>query len=49
MWRVIKYGEDPSGRAVKAWVFGRSLAGIAGLNPASIMGVGLLWVLCVAR
>jgi hypothetical protein len=27
-------GADPSGRAVKAWVYGHSLAGIVGSNPA---------------
>jgi hypothetical protein len=31
----------------KAWVYGRSLAGIAGLNPAGCMDVCLLWVLYV--
>jgi hypothetical protein len=34
---------DPSGRAVyKAWVFGRSLAGIVGSNPARDMDICLL-------
>jgi len=33
----------------KAWVCGRSLAGIAGLNPAGCMAICLLRVLCVAR
>ena len=33
----------------KAWVCGRSLAGIMGLNPAGGMDVCLLWVLCVVR
>ena len=37
----------PSG--LKARVFGRSLAGTAGLNPAGIMAVSLVQVLCVAR
>ena len=32
-----------------AWVFGRSLAGIVGSNPAGGMDVCLLWVLCVVR
>jgi len=31
----------------KAWVYGRSLAVIAGLNPAGAMDVCLLRVLCV--
>jgi len=30
----------------EAWVCGRSLAGIAGSNPAGGMDVCLLWVLC---
>jgi hypothetical protein len=33
----------------KAWVCGRSLAGIVGSNPAKSMDVSLLWVLCVVR
>ena len=33
----------------KACVYGRSLAGIAGLNPAGAIDVCLLWVLCVVR
>jgi len=33
----------------KAWVCGRSLAGISGLNPAGGMGICLLGVLCVVR
>jgi hypothetical protein len=33
----------------KAWVFGRSLTGIAGSNPTGSMEVCLLWVLCVVR
>ena len=33
----------------KAWVHGRSLAGIAGLNPAGIMDVCLLWMLGIVR
>jgi hypothetical protein len=32
-----------------AWVWGRSLLGIAGSNPASLMDFCLLWVLCVVR
>jgi len=31
----------------KAWVFGRSLAGIVGSNPAGGMDGCLLWMLCV--
>jgi hypothetical protein len=33
----------------KAWVCGRSLAGIVGPNPAGGMDVCLLWMLCVVR
>ena len=33
----------------KGWVCGRSVAGIAGSNPAVYMKVCLLWVLCVVR
>jgi len=33
----------------KAWVCSRSLAGIAGSNPAGDMDVYLLWVLCVVK
>jgi hypothetical protein len=33
----------------KAWVYGRSLTGIVGSNPAEGMDVSLLWVLCVVR
>jgi hypothetical protein len=33
----------------KAWVCGRSLTGIVGSNPAGVMDVCLLRVLCVAR
>ena len=33
----------------KTWVFDRSLAGIAGSNPAGGMDVRLLWMLHVVR
>jgi len=33
----------------KAWVYGRSLAGVAGSNPTGGMEVCLLWMLCVVR
>jgi len=33
----------------KAWVCGRSLAGIKGPNPAIEMDICLLWALCVVR
>jgi hypothetical protein len=36
---------DPSSHAV----YGRSLTGIVGSNPAKDMDVCLLWVLCVVR
>jgi hypothetical protein len=37
----------PEAAPSKAWVYGLSLAGIAGSNPAGGMDVCLLWVLCV--
>jgi hypothetical protein len=33
----------------KVWVFGRSLAGIAGSNPSAGMDVRLLLMMCVIR
>jgi hypothetical protein len=33
----------------KAWVYGRSLTGIVGSNPAEGLDVCLLCVLCVVR
>jgi hypothetical protein len=33
----------------KAWVYGRSLAGIVDSNASGGVDVCLLWVLCVAR
>jgi hypothetical protein len=39
----------PVAERSKAWVWSRSPAGIAGLNPAGDMDVCLLWVLCVVR
>jgi hypothetical protein len=33
----------------KAWVCGRSIAGIAGSNYTEGMDICLLWVLCVVR
>ena len=39
----------PVAERSKAWVYGRSLAGIAVSNPAGVMDVSLLWVLCVVR
>jgi len=33
----------------KAWVYGRSLAGIVGSNPAEGKEVCLLWVLCAVQ
>ena len=39
----------PSGRAVQVRVWGPSLTGIWGSNPAGGMDVCLLWVLCVVR
>jgi hypothetical protein len=39
----------PSGRTVQVRVWGSSLTGIWGSNPAGGMDVCLLWVLCVVR
>jgi hypothetical protein len=39
----------PVAARAKAWVCGRSLAGIACSNPYGGMDVCLLWVLCVVR
>jgi hypothetical protein len=39
----------PVAMLFKAWVSGRSLAGIAGSNPAGDMYVCPLWILCVVR
>ena len=44
MWRPI-----PVAARSKAWVYGRSLAGIVGSNPSGGMDVCLFWVLCVVR
>jgi hypothetical protein len=33
----------------KTRVCGRSLAGIAGLNPAGVVDVCLVWMLCIVR
>jgi hypothetical protein len=38
---------DPSCRAEKVWVCGRSPAEIVGSNPTGGMNACLLWVLCV--
>ena len=37
----------PVAARIKAWVCGRSLARIAGSNPAGGMGICLLWVSCI--
>ena len=42
-------GLIPVAARYEARVYGRSLAGIAGLNPARGIDVRLLWVLCVVR
>ena len=39
----------PVATRYKAWVYGHSLAGIVGPNPAGGMDVCLCWVLCVVR
>jgi hypothetical protein len=48
---LITYGKESSPVAVrsKAWVCGRSPAGITGSNHTGGMDVCLLWVLCVVR
>ena len=47
----VKYAVSPVPVAAqsKAYVFGSSLVGIAGSNPAEAMKVCLFWLLCVAR
>jgi hypothetical protein len=45
----VTYFVIPVTALSKACVYGRSPAGIAGLNPAGGMDVCLLWVLCVVR
>ena len=42
---LMQRGADSSDREV----YGRSLVGIAGSNPAGVVNVFLLWVLCVVR
>jgi hypothetical protein len=46
---IEEQGTIPVVARPKEWVYGRSLVGIAGLNPAWSTGVCLLWVLCVVR
>jgi hypothetical protein len=44
----LKYGESiPVTARSKAWVYGRSLAGIVGSNPAG--GMSIVSVVCVVR
>jgi hypothetical protein len=46
-WSCIVVIANPSGRAAKAWVCRRSLAGIAGSNPAGVMDVlSIVSVVC---
>jgi hypothetical protein len=51
MYSTLQYKGRPIPVAArsKAWVCGRSLAGIAGSNLAGSMDVFLLLVLCVVR
>ena len=42
-------GPIPMASRSKAWIYRRSLAGMAGSNPASDMDIFLLCVLCVVR
>jgi hypothetical protein len=44
---LCKAAPIPTASVSKAWVCGRSLAGIVGSNPAGGMDGCLLWVLCV--
>jgi hypothetical protein len=47
---ILGYGMNESIPVVarsKSWFYGRSLAEIAGSNPAGDMDVFVLWVLCV--
>jgi len=46
--RVYPKVEATEGRS-QEWVYGRSLAGISGPNPARSIDVCLLWVSCVDR
>jgi len=45
--RITSVGPVPVAARSKAWVWGRSLAGTVGSNPAGGMDVCLLEVLCV--
>jgi hypothetical protein len=59
VWMVVWYSKQktcwsndltiPVAARSKAWVFGRFLARIAGLNSAGGMDVYVLWVLCFVR
>jgi len=40
---------DSDGRRYKEWVWDRSVAGIAGSNPAGVVGLSPLWMVCVVR
>jgi hypothetical protein len=49
---TLQYGISlpiPRAARSKAWLFGRSLAGIVGSNSAGGMDVSLLWVLSAVR
>jgi len=39
----------PVAALYKAWVYGHSFAGIVGSNPAWVMDVCFLWMLCIVR
>ena len=46
-WSIFEYFRHNWANArSRVWACGRSLAGIAGSNPAEAMDVSLLWVLC---
>jgi hypothetical protein len=49
MLGILFWPPIPVAARSKAWIYGRSLAGIVDSNPAGGMDVCLLWVLCVIR
>jgi len=44
-----KRSTSPVAARSETWVCSRSLVGVAGSNPAGVMDVCLLWVLCAVR
>ena len=49
LFGIYSNGPIPVATRFKAWVCGRSAAGMSALNPAGGMDVWLLWLLCVVR